>query len=63
MVKVYDGDTITIAAKIEETIYKFPVRLVGIDTAEMATKNPTEKEAAVLTRDVLHGRIVGENVR
>ena len=63
VVKVYDGDTITIAAKIEETIYKFPVRLVGIDTAEMATKNPTEKEAAVLTRDALHGRIFGENVR
>jgi len=50
VVKVYDGDTITIAAKMpynyESPLYRFSVRLSGIDTAEMKGRSADEKEAA-----------------
>lgn len=50
VVKVYDGDTITIAAKMpynfESPLYRFSVRLNGIDTPEIKGKSADEKEAA-----------------
>ena len=53
VVKVYDGDTITIAGRIngDKTIYKFSVRLIGIDCPEMKTKNHAEKNIAIKARD------------
>ena len=46
--KVYDADTITIASKLpfknESPIYRFSVRLNGIDTPEMKGKGVTEEE-------------------
>ena len=68
VVKVYDGDTITIASRLwidgNETskLYKFSVRLNGIDTPELKTKNPTEKSRALLARDDLHDLIFGSIV-
>ena len=49
VIKVYDGDTITIATKLPFTkksdiIYRFPVRLIGIDTPEMKGKDVSEEE-------------------
>ena len=48
VIKVYDGDTITIATKLpfktESPIYRFSVRLIGIDTPEMKGKGVTEEE-------------------
>ena len=49
VVKVYDGDTITIAAKFPNTdgpIYRFSVRLDGIDTPEIKGKTQAEKDLA-----------------
>ena len=49
VVKVYDGDTITIASKLpypESPLYRFAVRLNGIDTPEIKGKNEDEKKAA-----------------
>jgi len=67
VIKVYDGDTITIASRVpglyNSPIYKFSVRLNGIDTPEMKGKNEEEKEIAVKARDALSGRIMGEVVR
>jgi micrococcal nuclease len=67
VIKVYDGDTITIASRVpglyNSPIYKFSVRLNGIDTPEMKGKNEEEKEIAVKARDALSGRIMGEEVR
>jgi len=56
VVKVYDGDTITIAGRVQynPTIYKFSVRILGIDTPEMKTKDENEKEIAKLARDHVH---------
>ena len=67
VIKVYDGDTITIASRVpglyNSPIYKFSVRLNGIDTPEMKGKNEDEKEIAVKARDALSERIMGEEVR
>lgn len=65
VIKVYDGDTITIAAKLPNTdgpIYRFSVRLDGIDTPEIRGKTEAEKELAKHVRDVLHEMIFGKIV-
>jgi len=50
VLSVYDGDTITLGSRIigwaESPIYKWKVRLSAIDTPEIRTNNPKEKEAA-----------------
>jgi len=60
VVKVYDGDTITIATRIpnDSTIYRFSIRLLGIDTTEMKTHNSVEKELAIKARDALSNMIM-----
>lgn len=66
VVKVYDGDTITIAAKLpypESPIYRFSVRLRGIDTAEMKGGNAKEKEMAQESKQILSDIIMGKIVR
>jgi micrococcal nuclease len=70
VIKVYDGDTITIAAKLPydgSPLYKFSVRLNGIDTPEIKTKNPLEKQKALeckgeLTRLCLNKTVELQNV-
>jgi micrococcal nuclease len=62
VIKVYDGDTITIAAKLPNTdgpIYRFSVRLNGIDTPEIRGKSEAEKELAYFVRDALSEKIMG----
>ena len=63
VVKVYDGDTITIASKLPNTpepIYRFQVRLNGIDTPEIKGKTNAEKELAKKARDDLTNLIMGK---
>ena len=66
VIKVYDGDSITVAAIVpkskDKTIYKFNVRLNRIDTPEIRTKNETEKEFAIKIRDLLSEKIMGKMV-
>ena len=53
VIKVYDGDTITIASKLpyaKSPIYRFSVRLSGIDCPEMKSDNAEEKECAQLAK-------------
>jgi endonuclease YncB( thermonuclease family) len=71
VIKVYDGDTITIAAKMpydNSPLYRFPVRLNGIDTPEIKGKNEDEKSVAKLARDfvssmILHKIVNLENIQ
>lgn len=71
VIKVYDGDTITIASSLpfpESPIYRFPVRLNGIDAPEMHGKSEDEKEAAknaqqALERLILHQDVVLKHVQ
>ena len=65
VIKVYDGDTITIATKLyydPVTVYRFSVRLRGIDSAEIKGKTAEEKELAVIARDALIAKILGNMV-
>ena len=66
VIKVYDGDTITIATKVpgleNSEIYKFSVRLNGIDTPEMKTKNQDEKNIAQLAQRALSEKILNKDV-
>ena len=70
VIKVYDCDTITIATKFpylttlneSNVIYRFHVRLLGIDTPEMKTKNEDEKTIAHLAQKTLSDLILNKNV-
>ena len=67
MIKVYDGDSITIAARIENIsnseIYKFNLRLNRIDTPELRTKNEKEKEYGIKIRDKLREKILNKIIK
>jgi micrococcal nuclease len=65
VVKVYDGDTITVATKLpyeNSPYYRFAVRLKGIDCPEIKTKNKDEKECAILARDFLRDLLMDKMV-
>lgn len=70
VIKVYDGDTITIAAKLpyeSSPLYRIHVRLNGIDTPEIKGKSPEEKELSKEAREslsnlVLHKKVQLKNV-
>jgi endonuclease YncB( thermonuclease family) len=65
VIKVYDGDTITIANKMPyktSTLYRFSVRLRGIDCPEIRSKNENEKRCAYIARDFVSNLIMGKIV-
>ena len=66
VVKVYDGDTITIASHIpnlkKSEIYKFSVRLNGIDCPEIKGSSEQEKKMALKARDALSAKIMNKYV-
>ena len=65
VIKVYDGDTITIASKLpydDSLLYRFSIRIFGIDTPELRTSNEVEKEIAIKARDFVIEKIYGKNV-
>lgn len=65
VIKVYDGDTITIASKMpydNSPLYRFHVRLNGIDTPEIKGKNPDEKGVAKLARDFVSSLVLQKTV-
>ena len=57
VVKVYDGDTVTVAFHLNRVLYKTQIRLWGIDAPEIKGKSETEKAKARLARDALSGKI------
>jgi micrococcal nuclease len=73
VIKVYDGDTITIATRLpfnESPLYRLSVRLNGIDSPEIKGKDVSdeEKAAAIVTRDfvsslILHKYVKLENIQ
>ena len=67
VIKVYDGDSITVAARIpilkNDTIYKFSIRLNRIDCPEIRTQNVDEKKCGLRVRDLLSEKIMNNNVR
>ena len=71
VIKVYDGDTVTVAARLPyeaSLLYRFAVRLRGIDAPELRGSSVHEKEAAnasqrALEALVLHKVVTLENLR
>jgi endonuclease YncB( thermonuclease family) len=65
VIKVYDGDTITIASKLpydKSPIYSFSVRLNGIDCPEIKGKNDKEKQCAQIAKNSLSDLILDKTV-
>lgn len=65
VIKVYDGDTITIASKlpyISSPLYRFQVRLSGIDSPELKSKLKEEKEAAMISQKALEKLLLYKTV-
>jgi micrococcal nuclease len=69
VIKIYDGDTITIAAKLpnfyfwnKSPIYRFNIRLNGIDCPEIKSKNKTEKVFAYKVKKILSKMILDKDV-
>ena len=66
VIKVYDGDTITIASKLpydESPMYRWSVRLLGIDTPEIKSHDPRLKLLATKARDVLSAKILNKTIQ
>ena len=69
IIRVYDGDTVTIAARFKidgvyvPKLFRYNVRLRGIDSPEMKTKSSTEKSLAIKSRDALTELIMDRMVR
>ena len=65
VIKVYDGDTITIASRLpysNSELYRFPLRLNGIDCPEMKSHNEDEKECAKLAQLFLSEQLLQKRV-
>lgn len=70
VIKVYDGDTITIATQLyngdvspKQELCKFNVRILGIDTPELKTKNVGEKELGIIARNALSELLLNKVVK
>jgi endonuclease YncB( thermonuclease family) len=65
VIKVYDGDTFTLAGHLPydgSPLYRFSVRLNGIDCAEIKGKTEEERECAIRARTELDKLIMNKIV-
>lgn len=66
VIKVYDGDTITVCNRLPikncNDIFRFSVRLDGIDTPEIKRSSEKEKRLAIIARDALHDKIYNKHI-
>ena len=66
VVKCYDGDSITIASRLPydaSPLYRFSVRVLGIDCPEMRTKCKDEKQCAKMAKAHLKELIMNQKVK
>lgn len=63
IIKVYDGDTVTVALCYNNKFYKFNCRLLGIDTPELKSKVEHEKILAENAKNFLVDCINDKKVR
>jgi|TARA_B110000285_G_C15125327_1_gene619806 endonuclease YncB( thermonuclease family) len=57
IVKCYDGDTVTIAIVIDNKGYRFSVRMLGYDCAEIRSKDEQEKKVAKWAKEYITSMI------
>ena len=53
VVSVYDGDTMKVVFPLNNKMYKWNCRLLGIDTPELRTKDKHEKDLAKIAKENL----------
>ena len=53
VIDIYDGDTITVVIPLMTAMYKFHIRLYGLDTPEMKSSSEQQKANAILARNRL----------
>lgn len=58
VVDIYDGDTMTCVIPVHGRMYKYDIRMKGIDTPELKSKNENEKKKAVDARNFLIRKIL-----
>lgn len=65
VIKVYDGDTITVGTYLSNSniAYQFQVRLMGVDTPELRTRDKIEKQAGLFVRDRLRELLMEQIVK
>ena len=66
VIKVYDGDTITILAKLpydSSPLYKISVRINGINCAEIKGKTDDEKQCAQIAKQLLSELILYKKIQ
>lgn len=63
VIKVYDGDTVTIGICNNNKLEKHSMRLYGIDTAEIKGGNETTKELAKAAKKVVSDLILDKVVK
>ena len=65
VISVYDGDTITIASKLpykNSPLYRWSLRIYGIDCPEMKSHNENEKEIAKIAQKTLENQILNKTI-
>lgn len=65
VIKVYDGDSITVASKLpykKSPMYRFSVRLNGIDSPELKGVSKKETQMAIISRDKLAEKCLNKQV-
>jgi endonuclease YncB( thermonuclease family) len=62
VIRVYDGDTITIGTVLSGHPYRFSVRLREIDTPEMKHRDPKHKKCGRIVRDIVSKRLLNQTV-
>jgi endonuclease YncB( thermonuclease family) len=65
VIKVYDGDTITVVSKLpynSSPLYKFSVRINGIDCPEIRGSDSNEKECAKIAKNRVSDLILNKKV-
>jgi endonuclease YncB( thermonuclease family) len=63
IIKCYDGDTVTIATILNDTVVRFNIRMLGYDCAEMRSKDVQEKRVAKWAKDFITNLIYDKMVK
>ena len=63
IIKCYDGDTVTIATVINDEVFRFNVRMLGYDCAEIRSKNLQEKQVARWAKEYITDMIYNKMVK
>lgn len=63
VIKVYDGDTVTLGAELHGECYRFAARMLKYNSAELRSKDPAEKKKAQEARAALAGLVDGKLCR